>query len=66
LITQVGRLCLTPITFHRTISLARPFIFHLSGHFMSANTTDLEKRLWNAANDPRAIPKQNRSIFDAS
>lgn len=33
---------------------------------MPANTTDLEKRLWNAANDPRAIPKQNRSIFDAS
>jgi hypothetical protein len=33
---------------------------------MPTNTTDLDKRLWDAANDPRAISKQNRSIFDVA
>jgi type I restriction enzyme M protein len=33
---------------------------------MPANTTDLEKRLWDAADDLRANAKPSRSTFDAS
>jgi len=33
---------------------------------MPANTTEIEKRPWDAANDPRANSKLNRPIFDAS
>ncbi len=33
---------------------------------MPANTTDIEKRLWDAADDLRASSKLNRSGFDVS
>jgi hypothetical protein len=44
---------------------APSFIFDHPGHFMPADTVEIEKRLWDAADDLRAIPKLNRSIFDA-
>jgi hypothetical protein len=50
---EVGRFHLPLIPFRHTINLARSFIFDYSGHFMPANTTDLEKRLWDAADDRR-------------
>jgi type I restriction enzyme M protein len=42
---------------------APSFIFDHSGHFMPANTTDLEKRLWDAADDLRANSKLKSSEY---
>jgi hypothetical protein len=33
---------------------------------MPVNTNEIEKRLWDADDDLRAISKLNRSVFDAS
>ena len=33
---------------------------------MPANTTEIEKRLWDVADDLRTMSKLNRSVFDVS
>jgi hypothetical protein len=50
-----------PAPLRHTINLAPSFIFDYPGHFMPTNTTDLEKRLWEAADDLRANSKLKSS-----